>query len=256
MTAARDLFSLDGQTALVTGASRGLGRAIASSLADAGADVICVSSKPGGAAETAAGIVKSGRKAWELAADLSRRDAAVSLVSEAEKLAPEVTILVNNAGTIRRTPAVDYSLADWDAVLRTNMDAVFILSQAFGKRMVARGKGKIINVASLLSFSGGITVPAYTASKHAVAGITKALANEWAKSGVQVNAIAPGYFSTDNTEALRNDPARSKEILSRIPAGRWGDPKDIGGAAVFLASPASDYVNGHVLVVDGGWMAR
>ncbi len=250
------MFSLAGETALVTGASRGLGRAIAVALAEAGADVICVSSKAGGASETVTDIKKTGRKAWELSADLSSRDAATSLAKEAGKIAPEIGILVNNAGTIRRTPAADYSLDDWDAVMRTNLDSVFILSQAFGKQMVARGRGKIINIASLLSFSGGITVPAYTASKHAVAGITKALANEWAKSGVQVNAIAPGYFSTDNTEALRNDPTRSKEILSRIPAGRWGDPRDITGAAVFLASPASNYVNGHVLVVDGGWMAR
>ena len=256
MTTERGMFSLDGETALVTGASRGLGRAIAVALANAGADVICVSSKSGGASGTVAEITKTGRKAWELAADLSSRDAAARLAEEATKIAPDVGILVNNAGTIRRTPAADYSLDDWDAVIRTNLDSVFILSQAFGKRMVARGRGKIINIASLLSFSGGITVPAYTASKHAVAGLTKALANEWAKSGVQVNAIAPGYFSTDNTEALRRDPARSKDILSRIPAGRWGDPKDIAGAAVFLASPASDYVNGHVLVVDGGWMAR
>ncbi len=250
------LFSLEGETALVTGASRGLGRAIAVALAEAGANVICVSSKSGGASETVAEIKKAGRKSWELAADLSSRDAATSLAKEAAKIAPAIGILVNNAGTIRRTPAIDYSLDDWDAVLRTNLDSVFILSQAFGRQMVARGRGKVINIASLLSFSGGITVPAYTASKHAVAGLTKALANEWAKGGVQVNAIAPGYFSTDNTEALRSDATRSKEILSRIPAGRWGDPKDITGAAVFLASPASNYVNGHVLVVDGGWMAR
>jgi 2-dehydro-3-deoxy-D-gluconate 5-dehydrogenase len=253
---AQDLFSLDGETALVTGASRGLGRAIAIALAAAGADVMCVSSKKGGAADTAAAIKKSGRKAWELAADLSERTATIALAEEASKVGPPIGILVNNAGTIRRSPAADFSLEDWDAVLKTNLDATFILSQHLGKAMVARGRGKIINIASLLSFSGGITVPAYAASKHAVAGLTKALANEWAKSGVQVNAIAPGYFSTDNTEALRKDEARSRDILARIPAGRWGDPNDIGGAAVFLASQASNYVNGHVLVVDGGWMAR
>jgi len=168
----------------------------------------------------------------------------------------KIDILVNNAGTIRRTPAAQYSESDWDLVIRTNLDSVFFLSQAFGGKMVERGSGKIVNVASLLSFSGGITVPAYTASKHAVAGLTKALANEWAKSGVQVNAVAPGYFATDNTEALRNDPGRAAEILGRIPAGRWGEPNDLADAIVFLASPAADYINGHVLVVDGGWMAR
>ena len=253
---ARDLFSLEGETALVTGASRGLGRAIAIALADAGANVICVSSQKGGAAETAAAIRKSGRQAWELAANLSDRAATISLAQEATKIAPEIGILVNNAGTIRRSPAVDFKLEDWDEVLRTNLDATFILSQQIGKGMVGRGRGKIINIASLLSFSGGITVPSYAASKHAVAGLTKALANEWAKSGVQVNAIAPGYFSTDNTEALRKDETRSRDILARIPAGRWGEPADITGAAIFLASQASNYVNGHVLVVDGGWMAR
>ena len=167
-----------------------------------------------------------------------------------------VDILVNNAGTIRRHPAAQYPAEDWDAVIRTNLDAVFFLSQAIGRGMLERKQGKIINVASLLSFSGGITVPAYTASKHAVAGLTKALANEWAASGIQVNAVAPGYFSTDNTQALRADPKRSTEILGRIPAGRWGAPEDLAGAVVFLSSSAADYVNGHVLVVDGGWMAR
>jgi Dehydrogenases with different specificities (related to short-chain alcohol dehydrogenases) len=218
--------------------------------------VICVSSSAGGSAETAAAIRGLGRKAWELAADLSDRAAAIGLAGEAKKVCGEIGILVNNAGTIKRSPATEFSLEDWDTVLNTNLDAAFILSQSIGKAMVARGRGKIINIASLLSFSGGITVPAYAASKHAVAGLTKALANEWAKSGVQVNAIAPGYFSTDNTEALRKDETRARDILARIPAGRWGDPADIGGAAVFLASQASNYVNGHVLVVDGGWMAR
>lgn len=253
---AKNVFSLEGETALVTGASRGLGKAIAIAFAEAGANVICVSSRAGGANDTAEAVRKAGRKSWELAADLSDRKATVGLSKEALAAAPEIGILVNNAGTIRRSPAIEHSLEDWDAVIRTNLDSAFILSQALGKAMVARGRGKIINIASLLSFSGGITVPAYTSSKHAVAGLTKALANEWAKSGVQVNAIAPGYFTTDNTEALRKDEQRSKDILARIPAGRWGDPPDIGGAAVFLASRASDYVNGHVLVVDGGWMAR
>lgn len=261
------LFSLEGETALVTGASRGLGKAIAIALARAGANVMCVSSKPGGTAVTAAEIRSLGRAAWELAADLSERGQVEQLADDAERLVAArggngaaeergIAILVNNAGAIRRTPAVDYSREDWDYVLRTNLDSTFVLCQRFGRSMVARHKGKIINVASLLAFSGGITVPAYTASKHAVAGLTKALANEWAKEGVQVNAIAPGYFRTDNTEALRGDAKRSAEILARIPAGRWGEPEDLTGAVVFLASSASNYVNGHVLVVDGGWMAR
>ena len=249
-------FSLAGRTALVTGASRGLGRAIAVGLAGAGADVVCASSRPGGAAETADAVRALGRRAWEVAADLSERGAVPALAADAEAAAGPVDVLVNNAGTIRRSPAVDYPLDDWDAVLRPNLDAVWLLSQAVGRGMVARGRGAIVNVASLLSFQGGITVPAYTASKHAVAGLTKALANEWARFGVQVNAIAPGYFSTDNTQRLREDPDRLRDISARIPAGRWGQPEDMAGAVVFLASRASDYVNGHVLLVDGGWMAR
>jgi 2-deoxy-D-gluconate 3-dehydrogenase len=225
-------------------------------LAEAGASVVCVSSKSGGALKTAEAIRKLGTTAWEIACDVADRAQLYAMADEAERAAGDIEILVNNAGTIRRTPAKDYSLEDWDSVLKTNLDSVFILSQRFGKKMVERGHGKIINVASLLAFSGGITVPAYTASKHAVAGVTKALANEWASSNVQVNAIAPGYFETDNTEALRKDERRSRDILARIPAHRWGEPDDIAGAAVFLASAASNYVNGHLLVVDGGWMAR
>jgi 2-deoxy-D-gluconate 3-dehydrogenase len=250
------LFSLDGCRALVTGASRGLGRASAIALAQAGADVMCVSSRKGGCSETASAIRDAGRQAWELAADLSERDEVLALADAAEDAAGPIDVLVNNAGTIRRHAAVDYPLHEWDVVLRTNLDAVFILSQRLGQAMVQRRRGKIVNIASLLSFSGGITVPAYTASKHAVAGLTKALANEWATFGVQVNAIAPGYFRTDNTQALRDNASRSTEIGARIPAGRWGEPDDLAGAVVFLASRASDYVNGHVLVVDGGWMAR
>jgi 2-deoxy-D-gluconate 3-dehydrogenase len=249
-------FSLDGRTALVTGASRGLGRAAAIALADAGADVVCASTKLEGTRETAASIEALGRRAWQLAADLTDRSAALALADEAERVAERIDILVNNAGTIRRHPAIEYPLDDWDVVLRANLDSVFVLAQRLGASMVKRGSGKIINVASLLSFSGGIAVPAYTASKHAVAGLTKALANEWARFGVQVNAIAPGYFVTDNTEQLRADEKRFAEISARIPAGRWGEPCDIAGTVVFLASRASDYVNGHVLVVDGGWMAR
>ncbi len=251
-----DLFSLAGKRALVTGASRGLGQAIAIALADAGADVVCASSKVGGADETADEIRALGRQVWMTNADLANRDDIERLVTFAEDKAGPIDILVNNGGTIARHAVAEYPMEEWDRVLRVNLDAVWLLSQKFGKTMVARGAGKIINVASLLSFSGGITVPAYTASKHAVAGLTKALANEWAKHGVQVNAIAPGYFTTDNTSGLRNDSTRHAEITARIPAARWGSPEDLAGAAVYLASAASNYVNGHVLVVDGGWMAR
>jgi 2-deoxy-D-gluconate 3-dehydrogenase len=249
-----DRFSLAGKRALVTGAGRGLGRAMAEALAAAGADVACVDRIA--TAETAAAVCAAGHCAWQLSADLSDRDAIRRLVEQADREVGEVDILVNNAGTIRRAPAAEYSLEDWDLVLRTNLDSVFLLSQQFGRRMVERGRGKIINIASLLAFTGGITVPAYTASKSAVAGLTRALANEWAGRGVQVNAIAPGYFRTDNTRALRENAERSAEISARIPAGRWGEPQDLAGPVVFLASAASDYVNGHVLVVDGGWMAR
>jgi 2-dehydro-3-deoxy-D-gluconate 5-dehydrogenase len=250
------IFSLEGKRALVTGASRGLGRAIAEALASAGADVVCASSRRAGTDATAGAVRDLGRQAWQLEADLSDPRAALVLAAEAEREAGGIDILVNNAGTIRRHPAVDYPLEDWEQVLSTNLDSVFVLCQRIGRGMVERGSGKIINIASLLSFGGGITVPAYTASKHAVAGLTRALANEWARHGVQVNAIAPGYFRTDNTRALRDDPVRSAEILGRIPAGRWGEPDDLAGAVILLASPASNFINGHVLVVDGGWMAR
>ena len=249
-------FSLAGRQALVTGASRGLGQAIAVALAAAGADVWCHATTVEGTDDTAAQIRARGRQAWQVTADLSDRSAAQQLATRVLDESRGIDILVNNAGTIRRRPATEFTLADWDLVLRTNLDAAWLLSQAFGVPMVERGRGKIINIASLLSFQGGITVPAYTASKHAIAGLTKALANEWAAHNVQVNAIAPGYFETDNTQALRDDAARSTSILARIPAGRWGRPDDITGAAVFLASRAADYVNGHLLVVDGGWLAR
>ena len=241
---AGDLFSLAGKRALVTGASRGLGRAMAESLGAAGA------------AGTVGAIRAMGREAWEVVGDLSRREGALAVADAAEDAAGAVDVLVNNAGTIRRAPAVDHPWEDWELVLRTNLDAPFILAQRLGRRMIERGGGKIINMASLLSFSGGMTVPGYTASKHGIAGLTKALANEWARHNVQVNAIAPGYMSTDITRALREDPERLAEITGRIPAGRWGEPADLAGAVVFLASRASDYVTGHVLVVDGGWMAR
>lgn len=251
-----DMFDLSGQRALVTGASRGLGRAMAQALAGAGADVVCATARQGGARETVAAVEGFGRHGWEIVADLSDRDSVEKMTVDVEILAGPIDILVNNAGIVRRAPAVEYALSDWDAVMRTNLDATFMLCQHYGGEMIDRGVGKIINVASLLAFSGGITVPAYTASKHAVAGLTKAFANEWASHGVQVNAIAPGYFRTDNTQALRDDEVRSEQINVRIPAGRWGEPSDLAGAVVFLASRASDYVNGHVLVVDGGWMAR
>jgi 2-deoxy-D-gluconate 3-dehydrogenase len=233
-----------------------LGRAIAEALAGAGANVVCASSKPNGALVTAEAVRALGKEVWVLNADLADRDELERMADQAEREAGAIDILVNNGGSIARHPAAKFPASEWDRVLRTNLDAVWLLSQRFGRAMIERRSGKIINVASLLSFSGGITVPAYTASKHAVAGLTKALANEWAQFDVQVNAIAPGYFATDNTQRLRDDAKRFAEISARIPAGRWGAPSDLAGAAVFLASRASDYVNGHILVVDGGWMAR
>lgn len=249
-------FSLEGRRALVTGGSRGLGAAIASALADAGADVAVADVASADTEETCRRIEAAGQRAYALRADLSNREEQDRLVADAVGALGGLDILVNNAGIIRRTPAVDTSDEDWDAVIEINMTAVFRLSRAAGRHMLAQGRGKIINIASLLAFQGGILVPAYAASKGAVAQVTKALANEWAGRGVNVNAIAPGYMATDNTAALRADPVRSSQILGRIPAGRWGVPADVGHVAAFLASPASDYVNGHVLVVDGGWMAR
>jgi 2-deoxy-D-gluconate 3-dehydrogenase len=250
------MFSLAGKRALVTGASRGIGRAAALALAEAGADVVCAASTTEGVTGTVRAIEELGQQAWAVGADLSVRDAALAMADAAEHHAGTIDILINNAGTIRRAPAVDHSMDDWELVVRTNLNAAWQLTQRIGRGMVARGHGKIVNVASLLSFSGGITVPSYTASKHAIAGLTKALANEWAASGVQVNAIAPGYFETDNTQRLRDDMKRFADISARIPAGRWGKTQDLAGAFVFLSSSASDYVNGHVLTVDGGWMAR
>lgn len=249
-------FSLNNKVALVTGASRGLGQAIAMALAEAGATVICSSSKSGGSNETVQKIKAAGGNAIEIAADLSNRDAVRSLANSAWEVYGKVDILVNNGGTIARYPATDFPLDEWDRVIEVNLTATFYLSQLIGTKMIAQGHGKIINIASMLSYSGGITVPAYTASKHGVAGVTKALANEWAAHNLQINAIAPGYFRTDNTQKLQDDPTRSDAIQNRIPAARWGNPADLGGAAVFLASKASDYVNGTIINVDGGWMAR
>lgn len=249
-------FSLDGKRALVTGASRGIGRAAAMALASAGADVVCAASTVASAQDTANAVRALGRESWAMGADLSVREEVLALADAAESATGAIDILICNAGTIRRTPAVDYSMDDWDIVMRTNLDATFQLAQRLGRGMVERRRGNIVLVASLLSFSGGITVPAYTASKHAVAGLTKALANEWASAGVNVNAIAPGYFETDNTQRLRDDANRLRDITARIPAARWGKPEDLAGAFVFLSSAASSYVNGHVLTVDGGWMAR
>jgi 2-deoxy-D-gluconate 3-dehydrogenase len=250
-----DQFSLAGKTALVTGASAGLGAAIAVSLAEAGADVICHgNSRP--AQETCKLIEKIGRRAAAFQADLSCPSGAEELYKKATSFS-KIDIVINNAGTIRRAPAAEFTDEDWNLVLQVNLNSVFKLCQLAGRDWIAKKiPGKIVNIASLLAFQGGVTVPAYSASKGAVAQLTKALANEWSRHGIGVNAIAPGYMRTDNTLALQRDETRSRQILERIPAGRWGGPDDICGAAVFLASQASNYVNGHVLVVDGGWMGR
>lgn len=250
------LFSLHNQKALVTGASRGLGRAIAIGLAQAGATVICSSSSKGGTDETVRLIQELGGKAHSIEADLSNRDSVNQLAKDTLELLGSIDILVNNGGTIARYPATDYPAEEWDRVLEVNLTSAFRLSQLIGKQMIAQGSGKIINIASMLSYSGGITVPAYTASKHGIAGITKALANEWAQYNIQINAVAPGYMRTDNTQALQNNPERNKAIEARIPAGRWGEAEDLVGAVIFLASAASNYVNGNIINVDGGWMAR
>ncbi|HEY0496780.1 MAG TPA: 2-dehydro-3-deoxy-D-gluconate 5-dehydrogenase KduD [Kutzneria sp.] len=248
------MFSLKGKTALVTGARTGIGKAIAVGLAQAGADLVVLGHSPD-FAEVKAEAEAAGASVETMIVDLADPDAVEPALAEL-LTRREVDVLVNNAGIIHRQPATDVSLKDWRRVQAVNLDSVFALSQAVGRQMVDRGSGKVITIASLLSFQGGINVSGYTTSKHAVAGLTKALANEWAPHGVQVNAIAPGYIATNNTEALRADPDREPAIRGRIPAGRWGTPEDLVGAAVFLASPASDYISGHVLVVDGGWMSR
>ncbi|EXX84928.1 3-ketoacyl-ACP reductase [Paenibacillus darwinianus] len=248
------LFDLSGKAALVTGTSGGLGQAMAIGLAEAGADIVAISSS--GSAQTAAAVEALGRRAFDQQADLSDADALESVFDRAVAAFGRIDILVNNAGIIRRTPAADHGRQDWYDVIDLNLNSVFFLSQMAGRHMLERGSGKIINIASMLSYQGGVNVPGYTASKHGVAGLTKALANEWAGRGIQVNAIAPGYMTTNNTAPIMADEQRYRSITERIPAGRWGVPDDLKGPVVFLASSASDYMNGHVLNVDGGWMAR
>lgn len=250
-----NLFDLTGKSAVVTGAGRGLGRAMAVALAEAGADVVIVTNRTP-ADETAEAIRKLGRRAHTIVADLSDESKLQGIVDETISAYGKIDILVNNSGIIRRTPAAEHAGQDWHDVIQVNLNSLFFLCQYAGREMLKQGSGKIINIASMLSFQGGINVPGYTASKHGVAGVTKALANEWAGKGVQVNAIAPGYMATDNTQQLQDDPVRSRQILERIPAGRWGTPEDLSGPVVFLASAASDYMSGHVLCVDGGWMNR
>lgn len=247
-------FSLEGKVALVTGANTGLGQGIAVALAEAGADIAAAGISP--PTETEAKVKALGRRFVAIEANLTSIEPVARLLRETLDGLGGVDILVNNAGLIRRADAVDFSEQDWDDVMNVNIKSAFFLSQAVGRHFIAQGSGKIINIASMLSFQGGIRVPSYTASKSGIAGITRLLANEWAGKGVNINAIAPGYMATDNTAQLRADEARNKSILDRIPAARWGEPSDLGGTAVFLASRASDYVNGAVIPVDGGWLAR
>jgi 2-dehydro-3-deoxy-D-gluconate 5-dehydrogenase len=239
---------------MVTGANAGLGQAIAVALADAGADIVAVGRTD--PAETKAAVLAAGRRFIAVQADLGSTEAIPAIVGAALAEFSRIDILVNNAGIIRRSDAVDFTAADWDAVMDVNLKSAFFLTQAIGRLMIEAGYGKVINIASMLSFQGGIRVASYTASKSGIAGLTRLLANEWAGKGVNVNAIAPGYFATNNTQALRSDEKRNQDILARIPAGRWGKPSDLGGAAVFLAAPASDYVHGAIIPVDGGWLAR
>jgi 2-deoxy-D-gluconate 3-dehydrogenase len=249
-----EAFKLEGRVAVVTGARTGIGQAIALGLADAGAGLVLWGHGPD-FGETAEILQQGGRLVRTVDADLADRDRVGAACSELLE-ETKVDILVNNAGIIRRGPAIDSPAADWDAVMAVNLDSAFFLAQRFARPMLERGAGKIINIASVLSTQGGINVVAYVAAKHGIAGLTRALANEWAPRGVQVNAIAPGYIRTNNTKPLLEDSLRYKAILDRIPAGRWGSPSDVVGAAVFLSSPASDYVNGHLLAVDGGWLSR
>jgi 2-deoxy-D-gluconate 3-dehydrogenase len=249
-------FDLTGRTAFVTGCRRGIGRAAAVALARAGADIVGVSATLDAGDEVAAEVTTLGRRFRPYRCDLGDREAVHELAARVSSDVPRLDILVLNAGTIERRPAIEHGDDLWDRVLEVNLTAQFVLARELGRRMVAEGRGKIVFVASMLSFQGGVTVPSYAASKGGIAQLTKALANEWAARGVNVNAVAPGYIATDNTRALRQDDTRARQILERIPAGRWGEPEDVAGAFVFLASPASDYVHGIVLPVDGGWLAR
>lgn len=251
-----DMFKLDGKRALVTGCKRGIGKALAEALAEAGADIIGVSATLGKNSDVEQSVKALGRQFKGYTCDFSDRDQLYTFIAELQRDFGTIDILVNNAGTIKRNPAAEHSDEYWDEVVNVNLDAQFILSREIGKMMIAQRAGKIIFTASLLTFQGGINVPGYAASKGAIGQLTKALANEWAAKGIQVNAIAPGYIATDNTEALRADPERSKEILARIPAGRWGEPEDFKATIVYLASNASNYVNGTIITVDGGWMGR
>lgn len=252
-----DMFSLKGKVALVTGCNKGIGKGMAIGLAEAGADIIGVSgSMPLSGSDVEKEVNALGRNFKAYQANLSDREGLYAFIQKVKAENPVIDILVNNAGTIMRKPAAEHPDEYWDTVLSLNLDAPFILAREFGKDMVARGSGKVIFTCSLLSFQGGITVPGYAASKGALASLVKALANEWASKGVNVNGIAPGYIATDNTEALRNDEERSKSILSRIPSARWGNPEDFKGAVVYLASEAASYVQGEILTVDGGWMGR
>jgi 2-deoxy-D-gluconate 3-dehydrogenase len=248
------LFDLSGRVAIVTGANTGIGQAIALALAEAGADIAAVGRTP--AEDTVARVRALGRRAVMIPADLSSIEPIDRVIDQTIKDLGGLNILVNNAGTILRAEALEFSEADWDAVIDTNLKSTFFLCQRAGRYMVSQGSGKIINIASMLTFQGGVRVASYTASKSGIGGITKLLANEWAGKNVNVNAIAPGYIATNNTAALQADPVRNRAILDRIPAGRWGEPTDIGGTAVFLASDAARYVHGHILAVDGGWLAR
>ena len=252
-----DLFNLSGKTALVTGCNKGIGKAMAIGLAEAGADIIGVSgSLEASGSEVELAVKATGRKFRAYQADLSNREKLYVFIRKLQEENPVIDILINNAGTIMRMPAAEHPDEYWDKVLSINLDAPFVLAREIGKKMIERGSGKIIFTCSLLTFQGGINVPGYAASKGALGSLVKALANEWAGKGVNVNGIAPGYIATDNTEALRNDEERSKSILSRIPANRWGQPEDFKGPAIFLASKAGEYVHGTILTVDGGWMGR
>jgi len=252
-----DQFKLEGKVALVTGCKRGIGKAMALALAEAGADIIGVSATLETEGSAVENDVRSlGRSFKGYACDFSQREALHAFIAQVKADFPRIDILVNNAGTIMRAPAAEHSDDMWDTVIEVNLNAQFLLSRELGKEMITRGSGKIIFTASLLTFQGGITVPGYAASKGGIGQLTMALSNEWASQGVQVNAIAPGYIATDNTQALQDNPERSQSIIDRIPAGRWGEPQDFAGPVVFLASPASDYMTGHTMLVDGGWMGR